>query len=137
MAYPVHLEVLTLTDAHVAEVSVELRALGKIYTMQLSPGDDPGNFIGNFELEQPARYLGVQLICNDGVHQLLCHDGIVFTESLQGQSLKYLLEPSPGGVFARRVSTDSHWSTLDQFTGGLTMLAILGAWAYQRVRHRG
>ena len=137
MAYPVHLEVLTLTDAHVAEVSVELRALGNLYGMDLSPGNDPGNFVGTITLEQPARYLGVQMLCNDGVNQVLCHDGIVFTEALHGQSLKYLLEPSPGGVFARRLGTDSHWSTLDQFTGGLTMLAVLGAWAYQRVRHRG
>ena len=137
MAYPVHLEVLTLTDAHVAEVSVELRALGKLYAMDLTPGSNQGDFVGSIQLNQPVRYLGVQLLCSDGKHQLLCHDGVVFTEDLDGQSLRYLLEPSPGGVFARRLGTDSHWSTLDQFTGGLTMLAILGAWAYQRARHRG
>ena len=137
MAYGIQFEVDLFAESHVSIVSVQIRANGKKFSQALSLDSMENQFVGTVELDQIPRYFGLRLFCGDGENLTLCHDELIFTESTSMQSLSYVLEPGIGTVYARRQGTEDHLGTIPQFTGGILLLAILGAWAHRRVKYRG
>ena len=135
MNYPVHLVVEAGFETGVSRVQAEIRALGETVMVDLDLGE--GSFASTAELPGHPRYFGIRLFCGDEAQTLLCHDGVVFTESPQGQNLLFLLEPTPGAVAARRIGADGHMGTEIQLLGGLAVLGILGVWAVRRSVSRG
>jgi hypothetical protein len=137
MAYAVQFEVDLYAEAHVSMVSVQIRSSGEKFEQALDPDTMENQFVGTVELDQVPRYFGLRIFCGDGENLTLCHDEVVFTESTSLQSLSYVLEPGIGTVYARRQGAEDHLGTITQFTGGILLLAVLGAWAHRRVKYRG